>query len=91
MKIDQLDMFEAELNTAQKPLMFFGIQETFEQKQARCRGALLYWLEVTRIHAKPGELLIDRDPSNGAWIDSWLIPNTRAGILEDLGGMAAVW
>jgi hypothetical protein len=48
-------------------------------------------LQVERVHAKPGELLIENSASNGAWIDSWLIPMTRAGILQDLGGMAAIW
>jgi len=91
MKIEQLDMFESELNSNQSPSPMIWVRETFMQHQSRKRGALLYWLEVTRIHAKPGEIFIDKCASNGAWVDSWLIPMTRAGLLEDLGGMAAVW
>jgi hypothetical protein len=85
----QLDMFEIQATTKPYPIGYS--YETFEQKQSRHRSALLYWLQVTRIHAKPGELPIEKNSSNGAWIDSWLIPNTRAGILDELGGMASVW
>jgi hypothetical protein len=88
MSFNQIDMFETHKPT---PQPIGGYIETFEQHQNRCRGALIYWLDVKRIHAKPGELFIDGDPGNGAWIDSWLIPSTQAGILDKLGGMAAIW
>lgn len=88
MSYTQIDMFES-IKDIPKPIG--GRIETFEEHQKRCRGALIYWLNVTKIHSKPGEILIHGDPKNGAWIDSWLIPMTRASILEELGGIAAIW
>lgn len=87
MSHSQLDMFES-IEETPKPIG--GRNETFEEYQKRCRGALIYWLGITRIHSKPGQILIE-GTHNGAWIDSWLIPMTQAGILEDLGGMAGIW
>ncbi|MFA6203749.1 MAG: hypothetical protein WC710_11255 [Gallionella sp.] len=90
MTMQQIEMFEPERKRSTYPLDYRD-PEPFVEKQKRLRNALLYWLKVDRIHAKPGEVLIEGDSSNGAWIDSWLIPSTRYACLSDLGGMLGVW
>ena len=83
-------MFEPEQKRSTYPPDYRD-QLPFEGKQKRLRDAFLFWLKMDRIHAKPGEILIEGDASNGAWLDSIIIPSTKAGLLHDLGGLMGNW